>query len=269
MILCLDVGNTQIFGGVFDQGKLRLRFRRNSRAGGSSDEIGLFLRSVLRENDMDPRRVRQIALCTVVPEVLHSVRNACMKYFNINPFVLQAGVKTGLRIRYKNPPEVGTDRIANAIAGTHLYPGENLLIIDFGTATTYCAVTADKQYLGGVITAGVRIAMEALESKTSRLPSVEIVAPTQCLSQTTVESIQSGLYYGTIGQIKEITQRVQDECFGGVRPKVIGTGGIASLFARAGLFDVENPDLVLDGLYFALKMNSREEMDHARDHAQI
>ena len=98
MILCLDIGNTQIFGGVFEQDKLRLRFRRNSRTGASSDEIGVFLRSVLRENDIDPREVKQISLCTVVPEVLHSVRNACMKYFNLNPFVLQAGVKTGLTI---------------------------------------------------------------------------------------------------------------------------------------------------------------------------
>jgi len=256
MILCLDIGNTQIFGGVFDNDKLRLRFRRNSRTGASSDEIGVFLRSVLRENDIDPKNVRQIALCTVVPEVLHSVRNACMKYFNINPFVLQAGVKTGLKIRYKNPVEVGPDRIANAIAGTHLYPDQNLLIMDFGTATTFCAVTADKQYLGGVITAGVRISMEALESRTSRLPAVEIISPVSCLSQTTVESIQSGLYYGNIGQAREIIARIQEEAFKGEKLKVIGTGGFATLFDKAKLFDEESPDLVLFGLHIALKMNS-------------
>lgn len=256
MILCLDIGNTQIFGGVFENEKLRLRFRRNSRTGASSDEIGVFLRSVLRENDIDPRSVSQVSLCTVVPEVLHSVKNACAKYFNLNPFILQAGVKTGLKVRYKNPLEVGPDRIANAIAGTNLYPNQNLLIIDFGTATTYCAVTADKQYLGGIITAGVRISMEALESRTSRLPAVEINAPEVCLSQTTVESIQAGLYYGNIGQAKEIISRIQSEAFAGKRPKVVGTGGFASLFNKAGVFDEENPDLVLSGLYTALKMNS-------------
>lgn len=256
MILCLDIGNTQIFGGVFDHDKLRLRFRRNSRTGASSDEIGVFLRSVLRENDIDPRSVTQVALCTVVPEVLHSVKNACAKYFNLNPFILQAGVKTGLKVRYKNPLEVGPDRIATAIAGTQLYPNQNLLIIDFGTATTYCAVTNDKQYLGGIITAGVRISMEALESRTSRLPAVEIISPLTCLSQTTVESIQAGLYYGNIGQAKEIIARVQTEAFAGQRPKVIGTGGFASLFEKAGVFDEESPDLVLSGLHFALKMNS-------------
>lgn len=256
MILCLDIGNTQIFGGVFDNEKLMLRFRRNSRTGASSDEIGVFLRSVLRENDIDPTSVRQISLCTVVPEVLHSVKNACAKYFNLNPFILQAGVKTGLKVRYKNPLEVGPDRIANAIAGIHLYPNRNLLIIDYGTATTYCAVTADKQYLGGIITAGVRISMEALESRTSRLPAVEINAPTRCLSQTTVESIQAGLYYGNIGQSKEIIARIQREAFDGERALVIGTGGFASLFAEAGIFDEEAPDLVLNGLYSALRMNS-------------
>ncbi|MGE4130187.1 MAG: type III pantothenate kinase [Bdellovibrionales bacterium] len=256
MILCLDIGNTQIFGGVFDGDRLRLRFRRNSRTGASSDEIGVFLRSVLRENDVDPASVTQISLCTVVPEVLHSVKNACMKYFKLNPFVLQAGERTGLKIRYKNPVEVGPDRIANAIAGTQLWPNQNLIIVDFGTATTYCAVTADKQYLGGVITAGVRISMEALESRTSRLPSVEILSPRTCLAQTTVESIQSGLYFGTIGQAKEIVSGLQNQCFNGDRPRVIGTGGIASLFDKAGIFDEEAPDLVLHGLHLALKMNS-------------
>lgn len=256
MVLCLDVGNTQIYGGVFEDDKLLLRFRRNSRTGASSDEIGVFLRSVLRENDIEPKSVKQVAVCTVVPEVLHSVKNACLKYFKLNPFVLQAGVKTGLKIKYKNPLEVGSDRIANAIAGTQLYPGENLLVIDFGTATTFCAISAEKEYLGGVIIAGLRISMEALESRTSRLPAVEIVKPTECLAKTTVESIQSGLYYGTLGQVKEIGGRISHESFGGAKPKVIGTGGFASLFAKSEIFDEENPDLVLHGLNYALKMNT-------------
>ena len=256
MVLCLDVGNSQIYGGVFNDGKILLRFRRNSKTGASSDEIGIFLRSVLRENDIEPKNVKQIALCTVVPEVLHSVKNACMKYFKLNPFVLQAGVKTGLKLLYKNPLEIGADRVANAIAGTHLYPQQNLLIIDFGTATTFCAVSSDKEYLGGVIIAGLHISMEALESRTSKLPSVEIIKPAECLGKTTVDSIQSGLYFGTLGQVKEIGARITAEGFRGIRPKVIGTGGFASLFAKAGIFDEENSDLVLHGLYTALKMNT-------------
>lgn len=256
MILCLDVGNTQIYGGLFDGDQIRLRFRRNSRTGASSDEIGVFLRSVLRENEIDPKSVEKIAICTVVPEVFHSLKNACLKYFNMNPFVLQAGVKTGLKIRYKNPLEVGSDRIANAIAGAHLYPNQNLLIIDFGTATTFCAVSAEKDYLGGVITAGIRISMEALESRTSRLPAVEILNRESVLGKSTVESIQSGLYFGTIGQVKEIVARISDEAFDGEKPKIIGTGGFASMFAKAGIFDEENPDMVLKGLHLSLGMNT-------------
>lgn len=255
MILCLDVGNTQIFGGVFEDDQLRIRFRRTSRTGASSDEIGVFLRSVLRENDIDPMKVSRISLCTVVPEMLHSMRNACLKYFNRNPFVLENGVTTGLSIHYRNPSEVGADRIANAIAGIHTYPGENLLIIDFGTAITFCAITRNSDYLGGVIVAGLGISSEALGARTSRLPTVEIVRPESCLSRSTVESIQSGLYYGTIGQVKEISSHITNEVFNGQRPHIIGTGGIASLFSDAGIFDEQNPDLVLYGLYHALHMN--------------
>lgn len=255
MILCLDVGNSQIYGGVFEGDKIVLRFRRQSKNGSSSDETGLFLRSVLRENGLNPDDVHQVAICTVVPEALHSLRNASMKYFHKTPFVLQAGVKTGLKIKYKNPLEVGADRIANSIAATHLYPDKNLVIVDFGTATTFCAINREHEYLGGVIAAGLKISMEALESRTSKLPSVEIVRPEMCLGRATVESIQSGLYYGTVGLVKEVVGRLTTEAFNGEKPFVIGTGGLASMFDKAGIFDEENPDLVLKGMFLSLKMN--------------
>ena len=130
MILALDVGNSQIFGGVIDHDDIKLRFRKTSKSGSSSDEIGVFLRSVLRENEIDPSNIRQITMCSVVPDVVHSLKNACKKYFNINPFILEPGVKTGLKIGYRNPVEVGADRIANAIAVTHLYPKKDLIVID-------------------------------------------------------------------------------------------------------------------------------------------
>ncbi len=255
MIMCLDVGNTQIYGGVFEGEELKLSFRRTSRSGASSDELGLFLRAVLRENNIDPDQIQQIALCTVVPEVLHSLKNCCLKYFQRNPFILQAGVKTGLKIKYRNPLEVGADRIANAIAATSLYPNQNLLVIDFGTATTFCAINSKKEYLGGVIFAGLKISMEALESRTSKLPSVEILRPAQLLGRSTVESIQSGLYFGHLGMIREILSGLRREAFQGEPTKVIGTGGFASLFYEAGVFDEENPHLVLHGLRKALQNN--------------
>ncbi len=260
MILALDVGNSQIFGGLIEDTsagpKILFRFRKNSKGGSSSDEYGLFLKQILRENGFNPENITKIAICTVVPDVMHSLKGACQKYFKQSPFVLQAGVKTGLKIRYKNPLEVGADRIANAIAATGRYPGKNLVIIDLGTATTFCAISKDKDYLGGSIIAGLRISMEALESKTAKLPSVEIVAPETALGKATIESIQMGLYYGHLGAMKEILARITREAFHGEQPYIIGTGGFSRLFERERIFDTEISDLVLFGLYDALRMNA-------------
>ncbi len=261
MILALDVGNTQIFGGVVDKDKIILKFRKTSKTGASSDEYGLFLRSVLKENSIDPSLIQEIAICSVVPDVVYSLRGACRKYFEVTPFLLQPGVKTGLKIKYSNPIEVGSDRIANAIAGIHLYPEKPLIIVDLGTATTFCAITKAKDYLGGVIIGGLRLSMEALEAKTAKLPSVEIMAMTTVLGRSTTESLQSGLYYGHVGQIKEITTRITQECFQNEKPFVIGTGGFAGLFEKENLFNVVHPDLVITGLIQALKIN-RSGLNH-------
>ncbi len=260
MILSLDVGNTQIYGGVFEgaigKEKMLLAFRRNSKQGSSSDEVGIFLRTVLKENNIDPAKIKQIVFCSVVPDVIYSLRGACQKYFNINPFILQAGVKTGLRIKYRNPLEVGADRIANSIAATHLYPGKNLILVDLGTATTFCAVTAEKDYLGGSIIAGVKLSMESLEAKTAKLPSVEIVSRSQALGLSTVESLQSGLFYGHLGSMREIVTRISTECFKSEKPFVIGTGGLSTLFEKEKIFDMIIPDLVLKGNLIALSLNA-------------
>ncbi len=255
MILSLDVGNTQIYGGVFENEKMLLSFRRNSKQGSSSDEVGVFLRMVIRENGIDPKLIQHIVLCSVVPEVIFSLKGACQKYFGLTPFILQAGVKTGLRIKYRNPLEVGADRIANAIAGTHLYPNKNLIIVDLGTATTFCAITKDHDYLGGSIISGLKLNMESLEAKTAKLPSVEIVSRNEVLGQSTVESLQSGLYYGQLGAMREIITRMNHECFKGEKAFVIGTGGFSSLFEKEKIFDFIMPDLVLKGNLLALQLN--------------
>jgi type III pantothenate kinase len=256
MILALDVGNSQIFGGIFENDKLKFRFRKTSKTGTSSDEIGLFLRSVLKENDVDHQSVKKIVLCSVVPEVVHSLKNACKKYFSLTPFVLQAGVKTGLKIHYRNPLEVGADRIANSIAAVNLHKEKNLIIIDLGTATTFCAITKNKDYLGGSIMAGLRLSMEALENQTARLPSVEITAIQEALGRSTAENIQSGLYFGHLGAMREMIARLSKECFADEKPFVIGTGGFSSLFEKEKIFDSIQPDLVLQGLLLSLKMNT-------------
>jgi len=256
VILALDVGNSQIFGGVFEAGRLTLRFRCPSRGPSSSDELGIFLRSVLRENGGDPGAVRQVAMCSVVPELIYSVRSCCRKYFGVDPFILQAGAKTGLKIRYRNALEVGPDRIANAMAAASLYPGQNVVIVDFGTATTFDAVSAGREFLGGLIVPGLRIQMEALEKNTARLPNVEIVPTAEIIGRSTVEGIQAGLYFGNRAIVRGLTDDIRARVFPSERVVVIATGGFSRLFEGERLFDVVLPDLVLLGLERALALNT-------------
>jgi type III pantothenate kinase len=255
MILCLDVGNSQLFGGVFNDDIIQLRFRHETKLSGSSDDLGLFLKSVLRENNIDAQEIKQIAMCSVVPNIDYSLRSACIKYFSIDPFVVQAGVKTGLKIKYRNPLEVGADRITNAIAATHMFAQKDIIAVDLGTATTICAINADKEYLGGIIMPGMRTSMNALQSSAAKLFPVEIVSPEAIIGRSTLESIQSGLYYSQLGLIREVIQRITQETFTKQAPIVIGTGGFAYLFEKENVFTVIISDLVLHGLRLALIMN--------------
>jgi len=245
-----------MFGGVFVDDKIKLRFRHDTRLSGSSDDLGLFLRDVLRENKIDSAKIKQIAICSVVPNIDYSLRSACIKYFDCEPFILEAGIKTGLKIKYRNPLEVGADRVANAIAGTHYYAGKNLIIVDLGTATTLCAINKNKEYLGGVIMAGMRISMGALQNNTAKLFSVEITVPKTVIGRSTLESIQSGLYYGQLGLIREVVDCAIAQNFKEEKCTVIGTGGFAHLFEKEGVFTEIVPDLVLQGLRLALEMNT-------------
>ena len=181
---------------------------------------------------------------------------AAASIFGLDPFILRAGAKTGLNIRYRNPLEVGPDRIANAIAATHLYPDRNLIVIDFGTATTLDVVRAGRDHLGGIILPGLRIQMEALEKNTARLPSVEIVPGAELVGRSTVECIQSGLYFGNRAAIRGLTREIRAHVFTGQPALVIATGGFCRLFEHEGLFDVVLPDLVLVGLERALALNA-------------
>ena len=255
MILCLDLGNSHIFGGVIEGHKIKLRFRYPSNQVGTSDQLGLFFTAVLRENHIDPKDIIHISLCSVVPSLDYSVISACIKYFNIEPFILKPGVKTGLKLQINNPLELGADRIANAIAAYTHFPDKNIIVIDFGTATTFCAISKDRAYLGGVILPGLKISLHALFSNTAKLSSVEIIKPQTTLGKTTKTNIQSGLYYGQLGAAKEILHNLTQEIFQGVKPLVIGTGGFAHLFSTENLFTVIIHDLVLQGLRIALEKN--------------
>ena len=265
MLLALDVGNSHIHGGVFDGDVLRTQFRRSTHPIGSSDELGLFLRSVLRENGVDPvAAVRGVAICSVVPQMVYPLRSACLKYFRSEPFILQPGVKTGLKIKYRNPLEVGPDRIANAVAVTQLWPGRDAIVIDVGTATTFDVVTAGRDYLGGTILAGPAISVEALAGKTARLPSVEIMRPASVLGRSTIESIQSGVYFGQVGAIRHLIELLTVETFHGVRPLIVGTGGFSRMLEHERLFDHLVPDLVLRGLLLAEQMNREDQISRIK-----
>lgn len=259
MLLCLDIGNSQLHGGVFDGDALRVQFRKTTHPLGSSDEFGVFFTSVLRENGIDPRAVSRVAICSVVPPAAYPIRSACVKYFRCEPFNLQAGVKTGLRVKYRNPHEVGADRIAGAIAASHRRPASNLIVVDCGTATTFDVVTAEGDYLGGAILPGIGISVETLAGKTAKLPSVEIARPAAALGRSTVESIQAGIYHAHVGAIRHLTAELSREAFNGQRPYIVGTGGFARLLLTENVFDEVVPELVLLGLKRAAELNG----DHA------
>ncbi len=234
---------------------LRAQFRKSTHPLGSADELGVFFTAVLRAQAIEPHEIKEIALCSVVPAALHSLRGACEKYFHCEPFVLQAGVKTGLKIKYRNPHEVGSDRIANAVGATHRHPGKDLIVVDCGTATTFDVITAAGDYLGGIIMPGVGISAETLASHTAKLPRVEIARPELALGRSTVESIQSGLYHGHVGAVRHLVALLTAEVFAGQRPQVLGTGGFARMFEAEGLFDEIRPELVLLGLQRAVELN--------------
>jgi type III pantothenate kinase len=255
MLLCLDVGNTQIHGGVFDGDTLLGQFRKSTSPLGTTDELGIFFTAVLRENGIDPRQVTSVAICSVVPAALYSLRGAAEKYFHCEPFILQAGVKTGLKIKYRNPLEVGADRIANAIAAVQRHPARDLLVVDLGTATTIEVIAATGDYLGGAILPGVGVSAETLASHTAKLPRVEITRPEAALGRSSVESIQSGLFHGHVGAVRHLISLVSIEAFNGRRPQVIGTGGFARMFLSEDLFDEVVPELVLHGLRHAHALN--------------
>lgn len=254
MLLCLDIGNSQLHGGVFDD-RMRLQFRKTTHPLGSSDEFGVFFTAVLRENGVDPRAVKRVAICSVVPSALYPIRSACLKYFDADPFILQAGVKTGLKVRYRNPHEVGADRIAAAIGATQRAPRRNLIVVDCGTATTFDVVTAEGDYLGGAIMPGIGISVDSLAGRTAKLPAVEIARPGAALGRSTIESIQSGVYHGHVGAVRQLVTELSREAFGEERPRVIATGGFARLLEPGELFDEIVPELVLLGLKHAAELN--------------
>lgn len=264
MLLCLDVGNTHIVGGIFDGDKLLFRFRYATHQIGTADQFGIFLRNLLDTNDIAHDAIAAVALASVVPGCNYTIRHAISQYFpTAEYFILQAGVKTGINIKYKNPGEVGADLIAGAIGGAEAFPDKNLVVVDLGTATTLVAVSRKRDFLGGVIMPGMRLAMESLKSNTAKLMEVDIEVPDTYLGQSTRECIQRGLFFGHLGAMREIVAGYRKELFAGEDVTVIGTGGFSQLFREEKVFDIILPDLVLQGLRLAF-VNSKAAQPRAQ-----
>ncbi len=255
MLLCLDIGNSHIFGGVFNNDTIQLTFRYSTQKPTTSDEYGLFLRSVLIENGIDPKTIEHITIASVVPHLDYTIHAACKKYFKITPTLVKPGIKTGIQLAINTPQELGADRIATAVGAIEQFPNANLVVVDLGTATTLCAITKDKSYLGGAIMPGMHTSMKALQQVAARLPFVEIITPTHTLGKTTDTNIQAGLYYSQLGGIKEMLSHLRHEAFANNPFTTIATGGFASLFEEEKVFDVIIPNLVLHGLNVIHKKN--------------
>lgn len=247
MLLTLDVGNTNISIGVFDKDEIVGTFRLTTKMERTSDEFGVAIKDILSMNNLNPEDVTDVIIASVVPKLMHSLTSAIIKYFNTTPIIVEAGIKTGIRVATENPKQVGADRIVDAAAAYHLYGGP-VLVIDFGTATTYDLVDKDGAFVAGVTAPGVRISAKALWEDTAKLPEVEIKKPASILAKETISSMQAGLMYGQIGQAEYICRKMIEES-GYENVKVVATGGLGGIIAaETDVIDVYDPNLILTGM---------------------
>lgn len=257
MIFVIDVGNTNTVLGVFDGEELKYQWRIETSRHKTEDEYGMIIKELYTHVGIHASDISGIIISSVVPPIMFSLERMCEKYFNITPMVVGPGIKTGLNIKYDNPKEVGADRIVNAVAGIHEY-GAPLIIVDFGTATTYCYIDEDKQYMGGAIAPGINISTEALYTKAAKLPRIEIARPNGIVGKNTVHAMQAGILFGYVGQVEGIVRRMKEEAT--VDPKVIATGGLAPLIAKeSDAIDVVDPFLTLKGLQMIFARNQAAE----------
>lgn len=250
MILVIDVGNTNIVAGVYLKEDLITDWRLSTDSKKTADEYGIAFKQVFMHYNINLKDIEGIIISSVVPNVMYSIEHMVRKYFNINPILVQHGIKTGINIKYDDPRSMGADRIVNAVAGLTIYK-KSLIIIDFGTATTFCAITASGNHLGGAILPGLKVASEALTEKTAMLPKIELIKPSRVICKNTISSIQSGLINGYVGQVEYIVAKIKNEmiAIGEDEPLVIATGGFATLIAKeTDCIHIINPILTLEGL---------------------
>lgn len=257
MILVIDVGNTNITCGVYDGKKLKTTFRMMSKLPRTSDEYGISIMELLRINQIDKEEIEGIIIASVVPNVMHSLTGALNRYVGKDPLIVGPGVKTGIKITSDNPREIGPDRIVDAVAAYVLYGGP-VLVLDFGTATTYDLVTEDGCFGVGITAPGIRISAKALWEDTAKLPEIEIKKPASILARETITSMQAGLVYGQIGQTEYIINQVKKET-GYENLKVVATGGLGRIISdETDTIQIYNRDLTLEGLRIIYEKNTKK-----------
>lgn len=256
MLMAVDVGNTNITIGVFEEEELIGTFRLTTKIPRTSDEYGVAIREILKENRIPCDKIRDAIIASVVPAVMHSLTSAVIKYFNIHPVIVETGVKTGIKVVTENPRQIGADRIVDAAGAYELYGGP-VLVLDFGTATTYDLVSADGAFVSGVTAPGIRISAKALWEDAAKLPEIEIKKPEHILAKETISSMQAGLVYGQIGQTEYIVRHMIEES-GYKNVKVVATGGLGGMIAReTDCIDIYDPNLTLQGMRFIYKKQDR------------
>ncbi|MGZ4033118.1 MAG: type III pantothenate kinase, partial [Tumebacillaceae bacterium] len=249
----LDVGNTNITLGVYKEKELLEHWRLATVRERTEDEMGILIKNMFADRGIDPKDIQGIAISSVVPPLMFALEKMSVKYFGLKPIVVGPGVKTGLNIKYENPREVGADRIVNAVAALEKYGGP-MIIVDFGTATTFCVLNERGDYMGGVVAPGIAISTEALYMRAAKLPRIEITRPASVVGRNTISSMQSGVLYGFTGQVDGIVSRIKKEY--NLPFKVIATGGLSSMIASESYeIDIKDDNLTLDGLRIIWDLN--------------
>lgn len=247
MLLVMDVGNTNITLGVFCGEKLEVTFRMTTKIPRTSDEYGIIVTDLLRLNHVEVADIQAVVISSVVPNVMHSLTSAILKYIKVTPIIVAPGIRTGIRVATEDPRSTGADRIVDAVGAYELYGGP-VIVIDYGTATTYDLVDVDGAFVAGVTAPGIRTSAQALWKDAAKLPEIEIVKPKTILAQETISSMQAGIVFGQIGQTEYIVKHIKDEAsYDNI--KVVATGGLGKIIAsETDCIDVYDPNLTLQGM---------------------